>query len=660
MIITNNIEIKTTNKNISHYKNLGYDIKSGDVIIINVEDLPKTSKLKINVSCDKCNEKYNISYFSYLRNTENDDIYHCKKCSGIRCKETNIDKYGVDHPLKLDKFKDKIKKTNFKKYGVEYTMQNIEVKNKYKKTILEKYGTSEYMQTDDFKEKSINTLMKKYGVDSPLKNEKIKKKVENTCLERYQSKSPLSSKIIIDKISKTKNEKYNDKNYNNRNKYKETCLEKYGFENPMQNDTIKKKLSNIIFEKDGVYSPAQNIDVYQKMMKNGLHIYKFKDTDIYYQGEYELDFLNKYFEHIEIKRGSSIKYFFNNKECIYFPDFYNEKLNLIIEIKSSYWYDKHKDKNIAKQLACKEQGYNFIFIIDKNYDIFSKIVESITYTKEHCWQYDIRLNTLKDDIIKIDFDYKNLKISDFNFEFIDKDDSRTKDIVTFIKKYEWLGKMPNRPTHRFIATYKGMMAGAIVMSTPNAFSNILGDNTSDIEKLISRGACASWTPKNLASALIMWSIKWMVKNTEFRLFEAYADTEAKELGTIYQACNFYYLGNNFGSTKLYFDPENIDKGWVNSRGFRKLNFYKSYLKSINITWQDDWNKKTKILWENISDKISELMKTHSIESINKCHMRTINHKHKYIYILGENNRETKKLRNKFKSTNMNYNYPKNR
>jgi len=557
MIIKNNIEIKTTNKNIEYYTRLGYNIKSGDIITINVHELPKTSKQKIEVSCDNCDEKYTISYFSYLRNIKEDKVYHCKKCSGIRSKETNLNKYGVIHPSQLDEFKEKTQNTNLKKYGVKYSMQNTEIKNKFKAT-------------------------------------------------------------------------------------------------------IKQKSSNIIFEKYGVYSPAQNSDVYQKMMKNGLHIYKFKDTDIYYQGEYELDFLNKYFEIIEIKRGSSIKYIFNNKEFIYFPDFYNEKLNLIIEIKSSYWYDKHKDKNIAKQLACKEQGYNFIFIIDKNYDIFSKIVESITYTKEHCWQYDIRLNTLKDDIIKIDFDYKNLKISDFNFEFIDKDDSRTKDIVTFIKKYEWLGKMPNRPTHRFIATYKGMMAGAIVMSTPNAFSNILGDNTSDIEKLISRGACASWTPKNLASALIMWSIKWMVKNTEFRLFEAYADTEAKELGTIYQACNFYYLGNNFGSTKLYFDPENIDKGWVNSRGFRKLNFYKSYLKSINITWQDDWNKKTKILWENISDKISELMKTHSIESINKCHMRTINHKHKYIYILGENNRETKKLRNKFKSTNMNYNYPKNR
>jgi len=660
MIITKKIEIKTTNKNITYYKNLGYDVKSGDIIIINVNELPKTSKTKIDVLCDKCEEKNNISYFSYLRNIETDNIYHCKKCSGIRCKETNIIRYGVDHPLKLEEFKDKIKKTNLEKYGFEYSMQNIDIKNKVRFTTNERYGTDEYMSTDEFKEKSKLTLMNRYGVDSPLKNDIIKKKVEDTCIERYQAKSPFESKFIKDKISNIKKDKYNDENYNNRDKYKETCLDKYGFENPMQNELIKQKLSNIIFEKYGVYYPAQNDDIYQKMLKNGLRIYKFKETDIYYQGEYELDFLDRYFDLIKIKRGNSIKYIFNNKECIYFPDFYNDKLNLIIEIKSSYWYDKHKDKNIAKQLACKEQGYNFIFIVNKNYEIFNKIIESITYNKEHCWQYDIRLNTLKDDIIKINFDYKNLKVSDFNFEFIDKDDIRTTDIVDFIKKYEWLGKMPNRPTHRFIATYKGIMAGAIVMSTPNAFSNILGDDTSSIEKLISRGACASWTPKNLASSLIMWSIKWMVKNTEFRLFEAYADTEAKELGTIYQACNFYYLGNNFGSTKLYFDPDNINKGWVNSRGFRKLNFYKSYLKTINIIWQDEWNKKTKILWEKIPNNIAEIMKNYSIESIKKCHIRIINQKHKYIYILGFDNRETKKLRKKFESTNKIFNYPKNR
>ena len=658
MIIIDKIKIKTTNKNVGYYTNLGYEIKSGDSIVINVTDLPKTSKFKIDVSCDKCKKEYRISYFSYLRNIK-DDIYYCKHCSGIRAKETNFIKYGVDHPLKLDKFKDKSKETNMERYGVEYSMQNKEVKEKYKKTINKKYGSLEYMSTDDFKEKSKNTLNELYGVDSPLKSADIKLKVENTCLERYLSKSPLGSTTIKSKISDTKKERYNDEFYNNREKYKETCLEKFGFSNPMQNELVKQKLSNIIFEKYGVYHPAQNADIYKKMIKNGYHILNYKDSELYYQGEYELDFLNNYYEKINIKRGKSIKYNFNGNECIYHPDFYFEELNLIIEIKSSYWFDMHKDKNLAKQQICKENGYNFIFIIDKNYDLFNKMINPIIYNKNHAWQYDLRLNTLDEDIKNINFDYTKLKICDFNFEFVSKDDIRTTEIVNFIKKYEWLGKMPNRPTHRFIATYNNILAGVIIMSTPNSFSMLLGNDTSKLEKLISRGACASWTPKNLASSLLMWSIKWMVKNTEFRLFEAYADPEAKELGTIYQACNFYYLGDNFGSDKLYFNPDNPN-GWINNRGFRKLNFYKSYLKKNGITWKEEWNKKTSILWKEIPNDISEKMKKYSAECLNKCYVRRPKNKHKYAYVIGINSKETRLLRKKFEEINKIYSYPKNR
>jgi hypothetical protein len=187
---------------------------------------------------------------------------------------------------------------------------------------------------------------------------------------------------------------------------------------------------------------------------------------------------------------------------------------------------------------------------------------------------------------------------------------------------------------------------------------MLGENTSNIEKLISRGACASWTPNNLASALVMWSIRWMVNNTEFRIFEAYADPEAKELGTIYQACNFYYIGNKFGSDKLYFNPDNPDKGWTNNRGFRKLNFYKAFLRKNNIIWNDEWNLKTTILWNKIPSDIVDMMKKYSIDSLNNCYVRKAKPKHKYIYLLGKDKRETKILRKEFELKNKVFNYPK--
>jgi len=660
MIITKKLKIKTTNKNIAYYNNIGFNVKSGDIIEIDVNDLPITSKEKVEVQCDNCLGINNILYFSYLRNIKNENLYYCKKCSNIRFKKTSIEKYGVEHPLKNEDIKNKLEKTNIEKYGFKCSLQNEEIKIKVKKTNLIKYDTEFFINSNYFKIKSEETLLEKYGTTIPLHNEEIKNKLKVTNLKRYGNENLFKSDVIKEKIKKIKLERYNNINYNNRKKYKQTCLNKYGMENPMQNEKIKNKLKNIIFEKYGVNYPAQNIDIYNKMIAKGFFIKEYKQSGIYYQGKYELDFLEKYYEYNIISKHLKIDYIYNNNNYSYYPDFFVEKLNLIVEIKSSYWYNFYLEKNLAKEKACKEQGFNFIFIIDKNYDIFNKLIKNIIYDKEHSWQYDIRLKTLETDLININFDITKLKITDFKFEYVPKFDNRTKDIVNFIKKYEWLGTMPNRPTHRFIATYNNIIAGVIIMSTPNSFSKILGENTKNIEKLISRGACVSWAPKNLASSMLMWSINWMVKNTEFRLFCAYADPNAKELGTIYQACNFYYLGNNFGSDKLYLDPLNTNSGWVNNRRFRKLNFYKSYLKSIEVKWNDNWNRKTTILWNNIPNEIIEKMKKYSDDCLSRCYMMKTPLKHKYLYILGRNKAETKALRKQFENSYNYKEYPKNR
>jgi hypothetical protein len=180
------------------------------------------------------------------------------------------------------------------------------------------------------------------------------------------------------------------------------------------------------------------------------------------------------------------------------------------------------------------------------------------YTKDHCWQYDIRLRNAEQDLGDAGLTFEeasDIKVSDLSFRFVDKTETEMcKRIVCFIKRHEWLGTMPLHPTHRFIAEHNGHLAGVIIMGMPSAFSKLLGEDTKNLERLISRGACVSWSPKNTASALLMYSISWMVENTPFRLFTAYADPEAKELGTIYQACNFSYLGQNSGTQRMYFDP----------------------------------------------------------------------------------------------------------
>lgn len=54
---------------------------------------------------------------------------------------------------------------------------------------------------------------------------------------------------------------------------------------------------------------------------------------------------------------------YNNDKNMYFPDIYIPSCNLLIEVKSSYTYSKHKSNTKAKAEACLDQGYNFALLV---------------------------------------------------------------------------------------------------------------------------------------------------------------------------------------------------------------------------------------------------------------------------------------------------------
>ena len=289
------------------------------------------------------------------------------------------------------------------------------------------------------------------------------------------------------------------------------------------------------------------------------------------------------------------------------------------------------------------------------------------YDKDHSWQYDIRLNNREEDLKASGLskeEVDSLKISDFTFSQFTKEafdyPVLFPEVKKFIERHEWLGKLSNYPTHFFAARYKGILAGVVVMDMPNSFSKLVGDNTRKMERLISRGACVSWSPKNLASALIMYSIRWSVKNTRYRVFTAYSDPEAKELGTIYQACNFIYLGQSSGATKKYRVPGT--KNWVSDRNFRSRSAYKRYAKALGITWDNEWQDGDRIIWERVPESVEEALRAKSKEMYNICEVREIPPKHKYVYLLGQDKKETRSLMNRFRKLNPNLpkEYPKER
>lgn len=283
------------------------------------------------------------------------------------------------------------------------------------------------------------------------------------------------------------------------------------------------------------------------------------------------------------------------------------------------------------------------------------------YDENHCWQYDIRLRNREQDLAKANLtedEVKDLRVGDFTLAFEEKSLINT-EVKEFIVRHEWLGKMGLYPTHYFTARYKGILAGVIIMDMPNAFSKALGEDTRKIERLISRGACISWSPKNLATALISFSMKWMVQNTRFRLFNAYSDVEAKELGTIYQAANFYYMGRSAGAKNQFL----IENGkWVSDRYFRTRSVYKRKAKENGVVWDECWQQKDRIIWDNIPEETALLIRRYAKEYQKSLETREIPPKHKYSYVLGQTPKETKYLRRKFEKMNKKKikPYPKNR
>jgi hypothetical protein len=298
------------------------------------------------------------------------------------------------------------------------------------------------------------------------------------------------------------------------------------------------------------------------------------------------------------------------------------------------------------------------FVVGKQEHHLIESAEMREYNFDHCWQYQIRLQNRAKDIEESQL--SNEEIESLNvgsFEFVPLITRYERIAATrFIQKHEWLGNLSQYTTHWFGAYYKNILAGVILLNMPNSFSKLLGEDTSKIERLISRGACISWSPKNLASSFIMWVTRWMVKNTQYRLFTAYSDPMAKELGTVYQACNFYYLGQSSGTTQRYINP--YTGKIVSDRFFRQRSAYRKYCAELGIQWGRDWDNGTGMAWMNVPDDVESLLRERSKVVQSESQKIAVPSKHKYALVLGASKKETKELKSLFLARNNVFEYPK--
>lgn len=185
MILTRNIIINITNRNIKHYKNIH---QTGEAEI-SIEELHKGSHTKIHVKCDICERETNISYREYNKSISNGDYYSCSpNCAKNKNKITNLEKYGVENVAMLHENEIKRKNTCTKKYGVDTYLKTQEKQEKSKITSINKYGVESPNQSEIVKNNKKNSFISKYNVENPSQIKEVKEKKTNIFINSYFAK----------------------------------------------------------------------------------------------------------------------------------------------------------------------------------------------------------------------------------------------------------------------------------------------------------------------------------------------------------------------------------------------------------------------------------------------------------------------------------------
>lgn len=234
----------------------------------NIEKYGVDNPLK-NAEVKKKKDDTMIEKYGTISPIQNKEIHD-------KMKRTNIERYGHENTCSLPNVQDKRKKTNLERYGHINPLQNKDVKEKSKQTMVQKYGVEYPMQSPEIEEKITQTMIELYGVEYPMQNEELKRTIQRTNLARYGCLSPLQNREVKEKCKQTMLEKYGvEETHQSKelmDKAKQTNIERYGEEFSLQNKSIWNKTKQTMIERYGKYG-LQNESIRTKTEHTNLEKY---------------------------------------------------------------------------------------------------------------------------------------------------------------------------------------------------------------------------------------------------------------------------------------------------------------------------------------------------------------------------------------------------
>jgi hypothetical protein len=163
------------------------------------------------------------------------------------------------------------------------------------------------------------------------------------------------------------------------------------------------------------------------------------------------------------------------------------------------------------------------------------------------------------------------------------------DAKAVILRYEWLRTMPAGTRACYgLRTPSGELIGVAVFAAGPApeSSDLCGREHREKTICLARGAGVHWAHPHAASFLIARACRLAHAEFGWTVFHAYADPTAGEIGTVYQACNWLYLGVGVGRSKgrgrlKFFDRR--QGRWRSERVIRRRG-----LKPTDLRRHPDW------------------------------------------------------------------------
>ena len=149
------------------------------------------------------------------------------------------------------------------------------------------------------------------------------------------------------------------------------------------------------------------------------------------------------------------------------------------------------------------------------------------------------------------------RIKDFKIELASR-----KEIKSFIETWHYSKSINGlKSNYCFKLINNENIIGAMIygkIGMANVWKKYVNKENDLIE--LRRLCCIDDTPKNTESYFIGFTLRWLKKNTKYKLVISYADSNYNHTGTIYRASNFKYSGmTNPGKVIIYNDKLYHDK-----------------------------------------------------------------------------------------------------